>query len=117
MLDRDQRLEGVVSFRDLFQAKGSSRVQDVMHTELITVGEEEDQEVVGELIAEHDLVAIPVVDETGHMKGIVTVDDIVDVVQEEATEDIQKIGGSEAPTRPTWRSGCSRCCASAWAGW
>jgi len=100
VLDKEQHLLGVVSLRELFQAKGSALVQDVMHTELVQVPEEMDQEAVGRLFAQHDLVALPVIDATGRMKGIVTVDDIVDVVQEEATEDIQKIGGSEALDAP-----------------
>jgi magnesium transporter len=59
-----------------------------------------DQETLTRIFAEHDLSAIPVVDEEGRMKGIVTVDDIVDVVQEEATEDIQKFGGMAALELP-----------------
>jgi magnesium transporter len=55
-----------------------------------------DQETVSRIFAEHDLTVVPVVDRDGRMKGIVTVDDIVDVVQEEATEDAQKFGGMEA---------------------
>jgi magnesium transporter len=78
-----------------------------MHTDLVQVPEEMDQEAVGRVFAHHDLVALPVVDTNGHMKGIVTVDDIVDVVQEEATEDAQKFGGMEALDLPylqsTWR--------------
>ena len=100
VLDNQQRLLGVVSFRDLFQAKGASAVREVMHTDLVTVPENMDQEAVGRLFAQHDLFALPVVDSEGRMKGIVTVDDIVDVVQEEATEDIHKIGGSEALDAP-----------------
>ena len=61
------------------------------------------------MFAEHDLMAMPVVDAEGRMKGIVTVDDIVDVVREEATEDIQKIGGTRGPRRALpRRSACSR---------
>jgi magnesium transporter len=71
-----------------------------MKKDVITIPEEMDQEAVGRLFAEADLVALPVVDTSGRMKGIVTVDDIVDVVQEEATEDIQKIGGTEALEAP-----------------
>jgi magnesium transporter len=93
-------LLGVVSFRDLFQAKGDARVSEIMHADLITVQDDTDQEAVGAIMAEADLVAVPVVDSDGHMKGIVTIDDIVDVVQEEATEDIQKIGGTEALEAP-----------------
>ncbi|MFM7299379.1 MAG: magnesium transporter, partial [Planctomycetota bacterium] len=100
VLDREQRLLGVVSFRDLFRARGSASVRDVMKTDVITVPEEMDQETVGRVFAEHDLVALPVLDSAGRMKGIVTVDDIVDVVQEEATEDIQKIGGTAALDAP-----------------
>jgi len=100
VLDQEQKLLGVVSFRDLFQAKGASLVRDVMSSDLVTVPEDMDQERVSAVFAEHDLTAIPVVDGTGRMRGIVTVDDIVDVVQEEATEDIQKIGGTEALAAP-----------------
>ena len=100
VLDAQQRLVGVVSFRQLFEAPGSMKVRDLMQTEVVTVSEQMDQEDVGLLFARHSLLAIPVVDADGHMKGVVTVDDIVDVVQEEATEDIQKIGGMEALDEP-----------------
>ena len=71
-----------------------------MGTDLITVADDTDQEVIGQLFSRHDLIAVPVLDSEGRMKGIVTVDDIVDVVEEEATEDIQKIGGMEALDAP-----------------
>jgi len=100
VLDAQQRLVGVVSFRQLFEAPGSMKVRDLMQTEVVTVSEQMDQEDVGLLFAKHSLLAIPVVDADEHMKGVVTVDDIVDVVQEEATEDIQKIGGMEALDEP-----------------
>jgi magnesium transporter len=100
VLDAQQRLVGVVSFRQLFEAPGSRKVRDLMQTEVVTVSEQMDQEDVGLLFAKHSLLAIPVVDADGHMKGVVTVDDIVDVVQEEATEDIQKIGGMDALDEP-----------------
>ena len=100
VLDTQQRLVGVVSFRQLFEAPGGTKVRNLMQTEVVTVSEQMDQEDVGLLFARHSLLAIPVVDADGHMKGVVTVDDIVDVVQEEATEDIQKIGGMEALDEP-----------------
>jgi magnesium transporter len=100
VLDAQQRLLGVVSFRELFAAPGDKKVQEVMHPEVVTVSEQMDQEAVSQLFAHHDLIALPVVDAEGRMKGIVTIDDIVDVVQEEATEDIQKIGGMEALDGP-----------------
>src|SRR5262245_11498331 len=100
VLDPDQRLLGVVSFRDLFMAPLDRRVRDIMRTDIVTAADDMDQEALAKLFAEHDFIAIPVVDRTGRMQGIVTVDDIVDVVQEEATEDIQKIGGMEALDAP-----------------
>jgi magnesium transporter len=100
VLDGHQKLLGAVSVRELFTAQGDQKVQDVMKTDLITVLEDMDQEAVAKLLAKHNLVALPVVNKEGHMRGIVTVDDIVDVVQEEATEDIQKMGGMEALDTP-----------------
>jgi magnesium transporter len=99
-LDEEQRLVGVASFRDLFAAAPDRRVRDVMRADVVAVTDDMDQEAVSRVFADHDLPAIPVVDAQGRMKGIVTVDDIVDVVQEEATEDIQKFGGVEALGAP-----------------
>jgi magnesium transporter len=104
VLDAGQRLIGVVSFRELFAAAPEKTVRDVMRTEVVTVPDDMDQEAVSHVIAERDLMAVPVVDTEGRIKGIVTVDDIVDVVREEATEDIQKIGGSEALDLPYWQT-------------
>jgi magnesium transporter len=103
--DEQQHLVGVVSFRQLFRARGDQFVRDVMRTDVVTVPEDMDQEQVGRLFKQHELIAIPVVDKEGHMKGIVTVDDIVEVVEEEATEDIQKMGGTEALDAPYLRIG------------
>ncbi len=103
VLDAQQHLLGVVSFRELFSAQGNKKIRDVMRTDVVSVPEDMDQEAVSRLLAQYDLMAIPVVDSEGRMKGIVTVDDIVDVVQEVATEDIQKIGGMEALDAPYLR--------------
>jgi magnesium transporter len=105
VLDSAQHILGVVSFRELFAAPGERRVREVMSTEVVTVPEDMDQEAVARLIAQHDLLAVPVVDPEGRIRGIVTVDDIVDVVQEEATEDIQKLGGMEALDIPYLQTG------------
>jgi magnesium transporter len=104
VLDPDQHLLGVVSFRDLFGADPTKIVADIMETEVVRVSDEMDQETVSRVFAEHDLNVIPVVDAEGKMKGIVTVDDIVDVVQEEATEDAQKFGGMAALEVPYLQS-------------
>ena len=100
VLDHDMRLLGVVSFRELFAAPSDTLVEEVMHRDLVTVAEHTDQEEVARLLTEHGFLAIPVVDAAGRMKGVVTADDVVEVVREEATEDIQKIGGSEALEEP-----------------
>jgi len=100
VLDPAQRLLGVVTFRELFSAPPTKTVRDIMHTDVVTAHVDMDQEALSRLFQEHDFLAIPVLDDERHVKGIVTVDDIVDVVQEEATEDIQKFGGMEALEEP-----------------
>jgi magnesium transporter len=100
VLDSSQRLLGVVSFRELMAARGDRRVSEVMKTDVQAVDENADQEVVARLFRSTGLMAIPVVDGERRMKGVVTVDDIVKVVSEEATEDIQKMGGSESLGEP-----------------
>ncbi len=107
VLDAGQRLMGIVSFRDLFVAPPNKLIRDMMETELIAVREDMDQEEVSRQFSQHDLLALPVLGETGQMKGIVTVDDIVTVVEEEATEDIQKLGGTQALDAPYLKIGFS----------
>ena len=96
VLDFNQTLLGVVSIRELFSAAPHQHIQDIMNEDPIAVPEAMDQDEVGHLLSKHDLVAVPVVDPEGKMKGIITFDDVADVIKEEATEDIQKMGGSEA---------------------
>jgi magnesium transporter len=100
VLDQNQCIKGVVSFRDLVTARSERIISEVMHTNVVSVPETMDQEAVARVIAQHNINAVPVVNTEGQMKGIVTVDDIVDVVQQEATEDIQKLGGMEALDTP-----------------
>nr|BDT27665.1 magnesium transporter [Bacteriovorax sp. HI3] len=100
VLDRTQMLLGVISLRELFLAKAGSTVQENMNTDLVTVLQDEDQESISKTFSNHNFLAIPVVDENNVMKGIITVDDVVEVIEEEATEDIHKIGGMEALGEP-----------------
>jgi magnesium transporter len=100
VLDAEQHLLGVVSFRELFTATVRTRVAEIMKRQVTTIPEQMDQEAVSHIFAQSHLVALPVVTAEGQMKGIVTVDDVVDVVQEEATEDMQKVGGVEALDAP-----------------
>ena len=105
VLDQDQKLLGVISFRDLFATAGDRVISDVMLTDVVSVADSLDQEEVAKVIAQYDLNALPVVDADNRMQGIVTVDDIVDVVQDAATEDIQKLGGMEALDAPYMQTG------------
>src|SRR5262250_2196253 len=100
VVDAEEHLLGVVSFRDLIVAAGDKHVGDVMRTEIISAPDDLDQEALSQLFMRHHLMMVPVVDAEGRIKGIVSVDDIVHVVQEEATEDIQKIGGVETLEGP-----------------
>ena len=105
VLETDQRLRGVCSFRELLMAPSDRAVRDVMEGDVVSVQEEMDQEAVARLLQQRGFLALPVVDAAGRMKGIVTVDDIVDVVQEEATEDAQKFGGMSALEKPYLQAG------------
>jgi magnesium transporter len=100
VLDTSQRLVGVVSLRSLLAAPPGSSVAEVMATDVVSVVDDMDQEHVSRLFSKYDYLALPVVNAEGHMKGIVTADDIVHVVNAEATEDIQKMGGMEAMDDP-----------------
>ncbi|MFO1055247.1 MAG: magnesium transporter [Planctomycetota bacterium] len=99
-LDAERRPVGVVSFRELLTAPADRTIREIMQTDVITVREDEDKDTVARLIARHDLLAMPVVDAEGRMKGIVTVDDMVDVMEQSATAEIQRIGGMEALDLP-----------------
>jgi magnesium transporter len=100
VLDAEQHLLGVVSFRQLFTAPPTERIRDIMREEPIVIPEDMNQEAVSHIFAQKHMVALPVVDAERRMKGIVTVDDVVEVVQEEATEDMQKLGGVAAFDAP-----------------
>jgi magnesium transporter len=100
VLDSGQHLLGVLSFRELFAAPGDRLVSDVMHRDVTSVTDDAHQRTVSRLFTKLPYVAIPVVDGEGRMKGVVTADDIVEVVEEEATQDIQKLGGMEALSAP-----------------
>jgi magnesium transporter len=93
VLDEQRKLLGVVSLRDLILAPRHAVIRDLMETEAITVCVTDDREKVAQEIARYDLLAIPVLAEDGRLVGIVTHDDGMDVVVEEATEDAQRMGG------------------------
>lgn len=98
--DREGRLAGVLSLRELLGAAPGAKISDVAWTEVQSVEPSADRQEVARIIANYDLIAIPVVSESGHVMGVITVDDVIDVLQEEQTEDIQKLGGMEALDEP-----------------
>lgn len=106
--DPSGRLHGVLSLRELLAAADGARVADVAWQEVVSVPPTADREEVARLTSEYDLVAVPVVDERGHLLGVVTVDDVIDVIQEEQTEDVQKLGGMEALDEPYMQIGLAR---------
>src|SRR5438105_8071451 len=105
VLDSEQHLLGIVPLRRLMSAHKDQTVREVMRTDYVAASEELDQEALAKLFSEEHLFAMPIVDKEGRMKGIVTADDIVNVVTEEASEDIQKIGGMEALEGPYMKVG------------
>ena len=98
--DAEGRLAGVLSLRELLGAAPGARIGDVAWTEVVSVGPDSHRQDVAQLTANYDLIAVPVVSESGHLMGVVTVDDVIDAMQEEQTEDIQRLGGMEALEEP-----------------
>lgn len=92
VVDDQHRLQGVLSLRDLIVARDSETVESIMQTNFITTSVDEDQEEVAEIIKKYDLIALPVITEHGLLAGIVTVDDVLDVVQIETEEDFGELG-------------------------
>lgn len=100
VVDRDNKLIGVVPIRALLMAHPDATIDSIMVPEVFTVQVTADQEELAEVVSKYDFVAIPVVDTANQFLGVVTVDDVLDVVEEEATEDIQRLGGSEPLAQP-----------------
>ena len=92
--DKDEHLVGVLSLRQLLTVPPSTPLKNIATREVISVSAEMDQEEVARQVASYNLLAIPVVDKTGILVGIITVDDVVDVIREEATEDMLKMAGA-----------------------
>ncbi len=95
VVDRLKRLVGVINLRQLIVADPSTPIANVMDTDVVYVHTNTDQEECADLMQRYDLLALPVVDEHKILLGVITIDDLVDVIQNEASEDIQRLGGSE----------------------
>jgi magnesium transporter len=98
--DSAGRVQGVMSLRELLAAPEGGKVSDIAWREVQTVPVTADREEVAHLVREYDLMAAPVVDENGVILGVVTVDDVIDALVEEHTEDVQRFGGMEALDMP-----------------
>ncbi len=99
-VDSHGALTGVMSLRELLAAPEGAKISEVAWTEIVTVEPDAHRQTVAQLTSDYDLVAVPVVDEHNRVLGVVTVDDIIDVIQEEQTEDVQKFGGLTALEEP-----------------
>ncbi|MEN3203345.1 MAG: magnesium transporter [Atribacterota bacterium] len=106
--DGERHLIGRVSLRDLVLADPEDKIGDIMDREVISVSTDDDQEKVAQIIQKYDLVAVPVVDREGRLVGAVTVDDAIDIIEAEATEDIHRLAAirtteDEYLHAPLWR--------------
>ncbi|MFN0148505.1 MAG: magnesium transporter [Dehalococcoidia bacterium] len=100
--DQERRLQGVVSIRDLVVAPPQTRLAEITQHDVHAVSTSTDQEEVARLLQRYNLLAVPVVDEEGRLEGVTTADDLIDVLQEEATEDMYRmVGLDEEETRLT----------------
>lgn len=92
--DEIDRLVGVISLRQLIISPPNRSVETIMNENLITVNVNDDQEDVAKIVSKYDLLAIPVIDNRNILRGIITIDDVLDILEEEATEDIFKFAGT-----------------------
>jgi magnesium transporter len=100
VVDAERHLIGFVSLRDLILARPSALIRDIMTTDVVTVRAEQDQEEVARQLAKYDFLAMPVVDDQNRIIGIVTHDDVLDVLEDEASEDLARTGAAEPLGRP-----------------
>ncbi|MFB6345261.1 MAG: magnesium transporter [bacterium] len=92
-LDEDNRLSGVIAMRELLQAEPTQQLRDLASRDLVHARIDDDQEEAAQLLDRYNLLAVPVLDHQDHMRGIITVDDAVGILEQEATEDIYKQAG------------------------
>ncbi|RFU68007.1 magnesium transporter [Peribacillus saganii] len=93
VVDEEKKLVGVISLRDLIVADDDTMILEVMNDRVVSVSVSEDQEEVARLMRDYNFLAVPVVDFQDHLLGIITVDDIIDVMEEEASDDYSKLAG------------------------
>ncbi|MBT7828755.1 MAG: magnesium transporter [Candidatus Marinimicrobia bacterium] len=94
VVDDRQHLVGVISLRDLITSKPKKKLSEMMITRVHSVNPLKDQEEVAQIVSRYNILAVPVVDEANKLMGIITVDDVIDVIREEATEDFLQMAGA-----------------------
>ncbi|MBI1925536.1 magnesium transporter [Candidatus Poribacteria bacterium] len=100
VIDDENQLKGVISLRQLVTTRPNTPLRDVMTKQVYVVHTNTPREEVAQVIARYNVLAVPVLDESNHLAGIVTIDDVIDVIREENTEDMLKMGGLEAIDTP-----------------
>jgi magnesium transporter len=95
VVDKVNRLQGIIPLKDLLTTSPHRKVERVMETYFPSVGLDMDQEEVAHVFEKYDVASLPVMDKLGRIKGVITVDDVIDVIEEEASEDIYRFGASE----------------------
>jgi magnesium transporter len=105
VVDQDKKLCGVVSLRSLITAIPETLISEIMNPEVISVKSGTDQEECARILSKYDLLALPVANDDNVLLGIITVDDVVDVLEAEATEDFQRLGGAEPLEQPYLETG------------
>lgn len=105
VIDRRRVLGGIVTVKDLLLNPDDAVMSDIMETDVICATTTDDQEQVGQTMMKYDLITLPVVDTENRLVGIVTVDDVMDVMEEEATEDIEKMAAISPSDRPYFQTG------------
>lgn len=98
VVDELKKLTGVVSLKDILTAEDTTQISRIMEKQVISVREETDQEKVVKIMEDHDLLALPVIDRYNKLLGIITIDDAIDVIREEQTEDVYKMGAMSGDT-------------------
>ncbi|MGM0851267.1 MAG: magnesium transporter [Bacillota bacterium] len=94
VIDEEKKLIGVISYKDLLLGELQDKIETIMYSRVVKVDVYTDQEEVAKLISRYDFITIPVIEEDGKLAGVITVDDIIDVVIQEANEDIEKLSAS-----------------------
>lgn len=108
--DNERVLKGVVSIRDLLLSDEEDKIADIMNDNVISAGTDTDQEEIARLFRQYDFIALPIVDRENRLVGIVTVDDVIEVIEEEVTEDIAKMAAVTPTEKPYLKT-------SAWRLW